>query len=288
MPSLGHGETLLSRVFMRNDQDMITGGVRIRAVPAIPPRDRILIVSCIVLVTGLAWAYLVQRVSEMVSAHPSPMPDMAMTMRSATWGAAELVLTFFMWAVMMVGMMGPSALPVLLVFGASHARRADRGVPTIVLLFGLGYLTVWLGFSAGATIAQWALSQGALLSSSMDVVGPWLGGVLLVLAGVYQLSPVKRACLEHCQSPMSFLMSHWRDGARGAFEMGLRHGLYCLGCCWALMAVLFVVGVMNLVWVGALTVFILAERIGRIGARIATIGGAAMVGVGLGMLILGM
>jgi predicted metal-binding membrane protein len=266
---------------------MIVGHAR-PAAALVSRRDRIIIVSCIVLIIGLAWAYLVQRASEMASAQSSPMSHMAMPMMTATWGRAELVLTFVMWAVMMAGMMAPSALPVLLVFGASHARRAARRVPTIVLMFGLGYLTIWLGFSAGATIAQWALSQGALLSPSMRVMSPWLGGVLLVLAGAYQLSPVKRACLEHCQSPMGFLMSHWRDGARGAFEMGLRHGIHCLGCCWALMAVLFVVGVMNLAWVGVLTVFILAERIGRVGARIATIGGVAMVSAGLGMLMLGM
>lgn len=211
---------------------------------------------------------------------PMAMPGMAMTM-GAPWRAADFALTFTMWGVMMVGMMGPSAAPVLLLFAAAHARRAERGAPAVVLLFGLGYLTMWLGFSAFATLAQWALHQAALLSSTMAVTSPRLAGALLVAAGVYQLTPLKNACLAHCQTPIGFLMSHWRDGPSGAFRMGLGHGLYCLGCCWALMAVLFVVGVMNLAWVGVLTVFILLERVGRIGARVARVGGAAMVGLGV-------
>jgi predicted metal-binding membrane protein len=272
---------------MRNDREMTASDAPPVAVVTVPRRDRIVIASCIALVSVLAWAYLVHRASEMASAQPWPMSGMAMAMMSAPWLPADFAFTFLMWAVMMIGMMAPTALPVLLVFAAPHRQRVGRGVPSIVLVFALGYLTIWLGFSLLATLAQWALSRGALLSPGMTVV-PQLGGALLVMAGAYQLSPVKGACLEHCRAPISFLMSHWRDGRGGAFEMGLRHGLYCLGCCWALMAVLFVVGVMNLVWVGALTVFILAERMGRIGARVAAIGGVAMIGVGLGTIGLAM
>lgn len=208
------------------------------------------------------------------------MAGMQMTM-DAPWQAADFLLSFTMWGVMMVGMMTPAATPMLLVFAASHARRAERGVPTVVLLFGLGYLAVWLGFSACATIVQWALHRAALLSSTMAVASPQLGGALLVAAGAYQLTPMKGACLEHCQTPMGFLMSHWRDGPGGAFRIGLHHGIYCLGCCWALMAVLFAVGVMNLAWVGALTAFILVERIGQTGARVARVGGVAMIALGV-------
>jgi predicted metal-binding membrane protein len=115
----------------------------------------------------------------------------------------------------------------------------------------------------------------------MAVLSPRLAGALLGAAGVYQLTPVKNACLEHCQAPLAFLMHHWREGRRGAFQMGIRHGLYCVGCCWALMAVLFVVGVMNLMWVALLTIFILAERLGRIGTYIARLGGVTMIGLGV-------
>ena len=246
------------------------------------------------LVCIVAWAYLAHVASEMASAmDPSmpgmpgmpgmPMADMAMAVPRRSWLPAEFVLTCVMWAVMMVGMMAPAALPVLLVFATSRARRATPSGPT-TLPFALGYLTVWIGFSACATVAQWALSQAALLSPEMAVPRP-LSGVLLAMAGLYQLSPAKHRCLDHCQSPIGFLMSHWRDGAGGAFTMGLRHGLYCLGCCWALMAVLFVVGVMNLVMVGLLAVFILAERIGGGGKHVARWGGVAMAGAGLGIVL---
>ena len=135
---------------------------------------------------------------------------------------------------------------MLLLFAGVHAQRAERGVAPAVLLFGLGYLTVWLGFSACATVAQWALHQGALLSSTMATSSTRAAGAILIAAGAYQLTPLKGGCLTQCQSPLGFLMSNWRDGSSGAFLMGLRHGAFCLGCCWALMGVLFVVGVMNL------------------------------------------
>jgi predicted metal-binding membrane protein len=253
------------------------------AAPLTPRRDRILIASCVLLACALAWAYLVHLGIGMSSARASAamsMPGMTMT-TGAPWWAADFALTFTMWSVMMVGMMGPTATPVLLLFAASHARRAERAAPAVALPFGLGYLTIWLGFSACATLAQWALHQAALLSSTMAVTSPRVSGALLVAAGVYQLTPLKNACLAHCQTPVGFLMSHWRDGPSGAFRMGLGHGLYCLGCCWALMAVLFAVGVMNLMWVALLTAFILVERLGRSGARFARAGGVALIGLGV-------
>ena len=209
-----------------------------------------------------------------------PMAQMGMRM-DAPWTAADAYFTFTMWSVMMVGMMSPSAAPVLLLFAATHGRRAERGVPTAVLTFGLGYIIVWIGFSGFATFAQWALHQGALLSSMMAITSSRLAGTLLIAAGAYQLTPAKRACLSHCQTPLGFLMSHWRDGAGGAFRMGLRHGVHCLGCCWALMTVLFAVGVMNLAWVAALTVFILVEKMGASGARVARLGGVLLIGLGV-------
>ena len=146
--------------------------------------------------------------------------------------------------------------------------------------FGLGYLMVWLAFSACATAAQWALHDGALLSPTMATSSTPVAGVILVAAGAYQLTPLKTGCLARCRSPLGFLMSNWRDGSSGAFLMGFRHGLFCLGCCWALMAVLFVVGVMNLAWVGVLTLFILAEKIGPTGARVSRVGGAILLALG--------
>ena len=246
-----------------------------------PSRERVLIAGCIVVICTLAWAYLIHLHHQMSSATGSEMMTRMGMKMDAPWGAADFFFTFSMWAVMMVGMMSPSATPMLLVFAATHARREDRTAPTAVVAFGLGYMAVWAGFSALATVAQWALHQAALLSSTMAIASPRLAAVLLIAAGVYQLTPLKRACLKHCQSPVNFLMSHWREGTRGAFRMGLHHGIHCVGCCWALMCVLFAVGVMNLVWVAMLTVFILLEELGRQGALVARVGGVAMVGLGV-------
>lgn len=259
------------------------GVVRSASLVAGPPgRDRALIASCVVLITALAWAYLVHLHRQMSSSieADSMVATMGMVMNHP-WGTREVVVTFVMWAVMMVGMMTPTALPVLLLFAATHARRAERGVPLAVLWFGLGYITVWLGFSACAAGAQWGLHQAALLSSTMATSSTPLAGAILMAAGAYQLTPFKGRCLVRCQSPLGFLMSNWREGAGGALQMGMRHGAYCLGCCWALMGVLFVVGVMNLAWVGVLTVFILVEKIGPSGVRVARAGAAILIALGI-------
>jgi len=146
--------------------------------------------------------------------------------------------------------------------------------------FGLGYLAVWTGFSACAAIAQEALHRAALLSGGMAASSPRVAGAILIAAGAYQLTPFKGACLTWCRSPLGFLMSNWRDGALGAFRMGLSHGLYCLGCCWALMCVLFAVGVMNLLWVAGLTALVLLEKVGPLGAVAARVTGVIMIAVG--------
>ena len=146
--------------------------------------------------------------------------------------------------------------------------------------FGLGYLVVWLAFSACATLAQWALHERALLSPAMATSSTLVAGLILITAGVYQLTPLKSRCLTRCQSPLGFLMSNWRDGSSGAFQMGFRHGIFCLGCCWALMTLLFVVGVMNLAWVAVLTLFILAEKLGPTGAGVSRAGGVILIVLG--------
>jgi predicted metal-binding membrane protein len=247
-------------------------------------RDRGLIASCIVLITALSWAYLVHLNRRMRSSveEDTMMAAMGMVMNQP-WGVGDLLLTFVMWSVMMVGMMAVPALPVLLLFAGMHAQRVDRGVVPAVPSFGLGYLIVWLAFSTIATAAQWALHEGALLSATMATSSTPAAGVILIAAGAYQLTPLKTGCLARCQSPLGFLMSNWRDGSSGAFLMGFRHGTFCLGCCWALMAVLFVVGVMNLAWVGVLTLFILAEKIGPTGVRVSRVGGAILMALGVAL-----
>lgn len=252
------------------------------SLAAVRRRDRVLIAGCVLLVAVLAWTYLVHLDHRMAASADAAatMATMGMAV-DAPWDASDVAATAAMWVVMMVGMMSASAAPVLLLVAELQARHAVHGVPLRVLLFGLGYITLWVGFSVGAALAQWALHEAALLSSALAASSPRLGGVILVAAGAYQLTPAKGTCLAHCQSPLGFLLSNWRDGAGGALRMGLRHGRYCLGCCWALMCVLFAVGVMSLAWVGALTVFILLEKTGRMGAHVARVGGLVMIASGL-------
>jgi predicted metal-binding membrane protein len=150
-----------------------------------------------------------------------------------------------------------------------------------VLGFGAGYLLVWTLFSAGAALTQWGLHSLAMLSPAMTTSSARLGGAILIAAGVYQLTPFKRACLLHCRSPLGFLMGHWRDGTAGAIRMGIAHGTYCLGCCWALMCVLFVVGVMNLLWVAAISAFVLLEKVGPRGILASRVAGVAAAAAGV-------
>ena len=260
-----------------------TGRVRSPSpVATLSGGDRLLVSICIVLITGLAWAYLVHLARQMAPAmeYNTAMADMGMPMH-APWTAVDLVFTVVMWVVMMVGMMAGAAAPVLLLFAGTRAARGEHGEPLTVLMFGLGYLTVWSGFGACAALAQWALHQTAMLSPAMAASSPRIAGTILVAAGAYQLTPLKSACLTYCRSPLGFLMTNWRDGKMGALQMGARHGTYCLGCCWALMCVLFVVGVMNLGWVMALTVFVLLEKVGPAGALVSRVAGAAMMGAGI-------
>jgi predicted metal-binding membrane protein len=181
---------------------------------------------------------------------------------AASWSAAEVGLLFVMWAVMMVAMMTPSAVPVVLLVAGMNRRRRERGDrPAPTPLFLAGYLLAWTAFSAVAAVVQTALHQSALLSPDMRAIGPWMGSVILVAAGVYQWTPLKRACLRHCRSPLHALAVLWREGRAGAVRMGFVHGLWCLGCCWLLMALLFVAGVMNLLWVAAIAAFVLIEKV---------------------------
>jgi len=182
--------------------------------------------------------------------------------------------------VMMVGMMTASAAPVIILFTGMSEKRGDPRASTNTMVFGLGYLAVWVSFSAAAALGQLGLQREHLLSSDMSVTNSIAAGLILISAGAYQLTPAKRACLRQCQSPLGFLMANWRDGTAGAFAMGFRHGLFCLGCCWALMTVLFVVGIMNLAWVAVLAVFVLAEKLGRIGGLVVRAGSVVMIGYG--------
>lgn len=253
---------------------------------AVSGRDRYLIFVCLALITALAWAYLVYLSSDLSSPpdYAGPMASMGMVV-DRPWTAVDGFFTFSMWGVMMVGMMTPSAAPMLLLFAAAQRGRDKRRVPLAVLMFGVGYFAVWAGFSVATTFAQLALHRAALMADTMTVTEDWLAATILIGAGVYQLTPLKGACLTHCRSPLGFLMTNWRDGTVGALRMGTRHGTFCLGCCWALMVMMFAIGVMNLVWVAALTGLVLVERLTRAGVFISRASGIAMIGFGASFLL---
>jgi predicted metal-binding membrane protein len=246
-------------------------------VPQRPPYTPI-ILWAIAALTILSWAYLIHLSREMSEAAAAETMTAAMGMAvDRPWTPTDVVLAFVMWTVMMIGMMAPSATPVLMLAASARPPRDDQHPLATVLGFGAGYGLVWVGFSAVATLVQWALHDAALLSPAMTAASPRLAGAILIGAGLYQLTPLKNVCLTHCRSPIDFLMTHWRSGATGAVRMGAHHGAYCLGCCWALMAVLFAVGVMNLAWVAALAMLVLVEKVAPHAVTISRAAGVAML-----------
>src|SRR3954469_21090734 len=250
-------------------------------VERIVQHDRAMLIGTLILVTAGCWAWIVPMARDMYGAMTGPSAWM-MTDR---WDLPHLLLLGAMWIVMMVGMMLPSATPTLLVYAAASRRRAgSHGERLHVYLMAAGYLLVWVVFSGGAVLLQRALSSFLLLSPMMTATSPALSGTLLIGAGVYQFTPLKRTCLASCSAPMVFLMRRWREGASGAFRLGVEHGLLCLGCCWALMLLLFAGGVMNLAVIGALTAVVLIEKLGQLGARGVRLIGAALVLLGVWVL----
>jgi predicted metal-binding membrane protein len=201
-----------------------------------------------------------------------PMTGASGWMMPPAWDAPHLFLLWTMWAVMMTAMMLPSAAPMILLIGGTRAY-----------FVALGYVLVWAAFSVGATVLQVLLLRLLVLTPMMEVASRPAGAVLLALAGVYQFTPLKLACLKTCQSPMAFIMRRWRGGATGALEMGLRHGVYCVGCCWALMLLLFAGGVMNLAVIAALTVFVAFEKLTPFGAWSARASGLLLVALSIWM-----
>ncbi len=249
-------------------------------------RDRWIMGGCLVLLVLLSWLYLAAMADAMDAMDTGRESHWMWLMPMGTWGASEFLLGFAMWAVMMVGMMLPSAAPMLFAFlSISRTRPKQSGLLGPAGAFLLGYLVVWGGFSALATAAQWLLHAVALLTPTMQSSSVVLNAALLVAAGIYQFLPIKYACLAKCRLPLGFLMTEWRSGTRGAFIMGLRHGAYCLGCCWLLMTLLFVTGVMSLFWIAVLTPLVLVEKVFPFGRAAARLAGVAMVASGTWILM---
>jgi predicted metal-binding membrane protein len=260
------------------------------ALEAVLRRDRVVVLAALAALAVLAWAYISWLAADMEMGGmdmtgfrmipagagimaPAPMP----------WHWFEFALVFAMWTVMMIGMMTPSAAPMILIYTRVGRQAAAQGKPfSATAWFVGGYLLAWTGFSLVATAAQWALDRAALLDPMMTAVSNVFGAIVLIAAGVYQWTSLKDVCLRKCQTPFAFIQQYggFRRDARGSLRLGLRHGAYCVGCCGTLMALLFVGGVMNILWIAAIAIFVLAEKVVPLGRLISRVAGTGFVAAG--------
>jgi len=232
-------------------------------------RDQIAVGGGLVIIVIIAWAYMLHVAARMDDAMPMAMQHVM------SWNWIDWWSMLSMWSVMMVAMMVPSATPTILIYSKVNSSRKEKSLPYVpTSIFLSGYIVSWIAFSVMATIANWAIHTQGLLTGMMGAsTSSILGGCLLVAAGIFQWTPWKYACLSHCRTPMGFIMTEWREGLFGAIRMGLKHGAYCVGCCWLLMSLLFVLGIMNLIWVGVLAAFVLVEKLSPKGIWISRVSG---------------
>jgi predicted metal-binding membrane protein len=265
------------------------------AFEALLRRDRAVVIAALAILTALAWMDLAWLADDMTMGGMDmsgyrmiPAGQGLMMPAGAPWQPIEFAYVFAMWIVMMIGMMTPSAAPMILIYARVGRQAEMSGQPFAASAwFAAGYLVAWTGFSLAATFAQWALQRAALLNPMMESASNVLGGVVLIAAGVYQWTPLREACLSYCQAPLTFIMRHggFRREATGALTLGFRHGLYCIGCCWALMLLLFVGGVMNLLWIAALAVLVLLEKAVPFGKSVSRVAGVAFIVAGTWLLL---
>jgi predicted metal-binding membrane protein len=244
--------------------------------------DQRAVLCALVAVIAIAWAWLFLGAG--IEMDEMDMGGGEIMLMMPPWTPGYAVLIFLMWAIMMVAMMLPSAAPTILLISKLARDRGGGGAP-VAGLFSLGYVLVWTGFSLSAALLQWGLDRAGFLSDAMAVGSAAAAGGVLIAAGVYQWTPLKQACLRQCRSPLAFLLHHWHSGAWGAVESGLRHGAFCLGCCWMLMALLFVGGLMNLLWIAALALLVLVEKTLPWGGRMSRVTGTALVAWGTVILV---
>jgi predicted metal-binding membrane protein len=263
---------------------------------AVLRRDRVVVAAALAILAGMACGYVLWLKADMDAMEgmdmtgfrtiPAGIGIMAPTV--VPWHWFEFMLVFVMWLTMMIGMMTPSAAPMILIYARVGRQALVQGKPfAATAWFVIGYLSVWAAVSLAATAAQWALDRSALLDPMMAGVGSRFAALVLIAAGLYQWTPLKDACLKQCQAPFVFIQRHggFRNDVRGAWLLGLRHGAYCVGCCWMLMTLLFVGGVMNILWIAAIAIFVLAEKVVPVGRVVARVAGTALI-VG-GCLLLG-
>ena len=249
---------------------------------AVFARPKTLAVMCVVTLAALGWLTLGLLWSGM------PAFDAlcrSLAVPNGTWGAAGFALVALMWGAMTLAMMLPSAAPMILTYSEIADTAARKGEPIVSpFMIAAGYLAVWFGFALAATIMQLALMRAALLDAGMASVSGLFSGAIFIAAGVYQFSELKHACLRQCQHPFPFFFAHWKTTPRGVFRLGVKQGLYCLGCCWAMMLVMFAVGVMNVIWMAALGMVMTIEKIGT-GKRFTYAVGVALIAVGAGFVL---
>lgn len=259
-------------------------------------RDRLVIIIALAVITVISWYYIVFLSSEMKTPNMAAMPGMSgmsnmpamsnmsdsyHTMAMPTtehWSAYEFLMMFVMWSVMMVAMMLPSAAPLLLLFASINRKRQQQNNPYVSTSYFLaGYLLVWAGFSIAATGLQWLFQYFRLLSPMMVTTNAVAGSIILFGAGIFQFTPLKNKCLTRCRTPIDFVTRHWKEGSVGALRMGLEHGSFCLGCCWILMCVLFVTGIMNVLWIALISFFVLLEKVVPKGLIVSRIAGIVLI-----------
>lgn len=257
-------------------------------IETVVKRDRLIVIGGIAGVVALSWVYILTGAGMSMTAFEMTAITEnapALMMQPAVWTPTYALFMFFMWWVMMIAMMIPSAAPMILLFAAINRKQRGKDAPFVSTgVFGLGYMITWGGFSLLATALQWGLERAGLMSAAMAATNGLFGGLVLVAAGVYQFTPLKQACLRHCRTPIQFITHHWRKGPGGALRMGVEHGVFCLGCCWTLMVLLFVGGVMNLFWIIGITTFVLLEKTIPAGHRLGSLGGIGLIGWGVWML----
>lgn len=244
--------------------------------------DRFIVVCGLLAAIAFCWIYLLSG----AGIHQQ-MGGMLMPMSIWPWTLSHAALMLLMWIVMMAAMMLPSAMPTILLYRTIVNREINKSgnSPLRTVLFVTGYLAIWLSFSVAAVVLQFLLEWAELLSPMMEATSERLSGLIIMAAGIYQISPLKAACIDHCRSPLEFVLNHWRKGNVGAFAMGMHHGIYCLGCCWSMMLLLFVGGLMNYLWIAGIALFILVEKLAPGGHRLSRLAALPLIFWGLLLIV---
>jgi predicted metal-binding membrane protein len=254
------------------------------ALEYILKKDRFIILSALFVICLLSWLYIIYLYRQMIVMDMDAL-FFAMPM-TPKWSWTDFFLLFLMWLIMMVAMMTPSIAPLILIFALINRKRKQQQNPFVPSGYLLGgYLLVWAAFSLLATLLQWLLQQISLLNPEMETTSKILGAIIFISAGLFQFTQVKHRCLNYCRTPVTFVHHNWKDGKRGALKMGIGNGTYCLGCCWILMILLFVSGIMNLLWIAIIALFVLIEKVLPAAKPVTFTAGIALIAYGVMILV---